>query len=86
MPNSLLVKIIVPDQILLECHAIMITMPGEEGEFGVMAMHEQLIANLVEGTVKILTDKGEMRYLINGGVAQVTGTEVNLVTASANEL
>jgi F-type H+-transporting ATPase subunit epsilon len=83
MGQTILVKIFTPSDTILECNALTTTMPGEEGVFGVLPEHSLLIANLQIGVMDILDKKNNLQYFIYGGVAQVSGNEVNVITEFA---
>lgn len=86
MTNTILVKIITPSHLLLECEASIATMPGSEGVFGVLPKHAPLVASLKAGVVTIAANNKNFRYFIDDGIAQVTGEEVNIITEFAIDL
>ena len=86
MNEEILVRIITPAIIVLECKAEIATMPGEYGEFGVLPEHSPLIANLHPGIMKVSLRHSHCEYFIYGGLAQVAGREVNVATEFAVEL
>ena len=86
MEQTLLVKIFTPSDIILECNALSATMPGEKGVFGVLPNHSLLIANLQIGVMQILETKNNLQYFIYGGIAQVRGNEVNIITDFAIDI
>lgn len=53
MNTTIRVKIVTPNSILFNEEALMVTLPGTGGEFGVLPNHTLLIASLTEGIVKI---------------------------------
>lgn len=83
MDKTILVRIITPENTLFEEEANIVTIPGEEGVFGVLPEHIPLIASLKTGITIISTYAEEFRYFIFGGIAQVTGKEVNITTEFA---
>ncbi|WP_253308383.1 F0F1 ATP synthase subunit epsilon [Rickettsia endosymbiont of Orchestes rusci] len=86
MNETINIKIITPVNIVFEAKAKMVTMPGEEGIFGVLPNHAPLIASLKPGLVKISINNlsgQDTIYFIYKGMAEVTGIEVNIVTEFA---
>ena len=86
MDHDLQFRIISPVDVLFETATTLVTMPGEEGEFGVMPMHAPLIASLKPGIVKISVEGGDEKYFIWGGIARVTGLEADVITEFAINL
>jgi F-type H+-transporting ATPase subunit epsilon len=84
--ENILVRIITPISILLECKATIITMPGDSGEFGVLPLHAPLIASLKAGVVKISTTDQNFKYFIYEGAARVNETSVDILTEFAIDL
>ena len=83
MNETITVKIITPSNIILDLAAFIVTLPGEEGVFGVLPNHAPLIASLKNGIINISIDSGNLRYFISKGIAEVTGTNINVITEFA---
>ncbi|WP_341787411.1 F0F1 ATP synthase subunit epsilon [Rickettsia endosymbiont of Cantharis rufa] len=86
MNETILVKIITPLSIAFEKQAKMVTLPDEEGMLGVLPSHAPMIVSLKAGLVQVYIDdmhKSENIYLISGGITEVTGSYVNIVTETA---
>lgn len=86
MNETIIAKIITPLSVVLEKQARMVTLPGEEGVFGVLPSHAPMIVSLKAGLVQVYIDdmqKPEIAYLISGGVTEVTGSYVNIATEMA---
>ena len=86
MSDKILVKIILPSAIMLETQATMVNIPGIEGEFGVLFGHAKLVSNLDIGVVTLYSGETKQRYFIHGGVAQISDSEVNILTEFAIDL
>lgn len=84
--NMMQVRIITPAATLYNQEALIIVMPGELGEFGVLPGHELLIASLQAGIARITVDNSIFKYFVYGGIAEVSGTYVNLLTEFAIDL
>jgi len=85
MSKKLLVRIILPSETFLEMEADRVNLPGAQGAFGVLAGHMKLTSSIEIGIVNIINKEIEAKYYVHGGVVQITGDEVNIVTQySAN--
>lgn len=80
MSKKLLVRIILPSETFLEVKADQVNIPGAEGVFGVLPGHVKLISSIEIGIASVFNNQIETKYYIHGGVVQVTGDEVNIVT------
>ncbi|MEM6339168.1 MAG: ATP synthase F1 subunit epsilon [Pseudomonadota bacterium] len=83
MSNKLLVRIILPSETFLEVETSQVNIPGAEGVFGVLPGHVKLTSAIEIGIASIFNNEVETRYYIHGGVVQITGDEVNIVTEYA---
>jgi len=86
MNETITIKIITPLSIAFEERAKMVTLPGEEGMFGVLPSHAPMIVSLKAGLVQVYIDdmhKPEIVYLISGSVTEVTGSYINIATETA---
>jgi len=99
MNETVIIKIVVPANIVLECSATMVTIPGEEGVFGVLPNHAPLIASLKAGVIKIkLSDEKlpmeaglhrdpvDILCFISRGIAEVNEKQVNVITEFALDI
>jgi len=86
MTKNLQIRIITPLDVLLEQEATLVTMPGEEGEFGVLPMHVPLIASLKPGLVKISSVNQNVSYFVWGGIARVSDSNVDIITEFAIDI
>jgi F-type H+-transporting ATPase subunit epsilon len=83
MSDKLLVRIILPSATFLEVEADLLNIPGGEGMFGVLPGHAKLTSTIDVGVISIFSREVEKKYYVHGGVAQVTGEVVNIVTEYA---
>ncbi|MEY4463964.1 MAG: synthase epsilon chain [Pseudomonadota bacterium] len=86
MNETITVKIITPLSIAFEKQAKMVTMPGEEGMFGVLPNHAPMIVSLKAGLVQVYIDdmhKPQITYLVSKGITEVTANYINIATETA---
>ena len=84
MTEKIAFDIVSPERLLLSDEADMVTVPGADGEFGVLAGHMPLISTLRPGMIDVKGgDKGDAKYFILGGFAEVTNTKVTVLAEEA---
>jgi len=82
--EKLKLEILTPNGEIFNGEAISVTLPGEEGEFGVLAEHSSLTTLLEAGVVDIeKEDKSVESILINWGVVQVDEEKVIVLVEGA---
>ena len=63
----------------------MVTLPGQEGEMGILPMHAPLIALLGDGEIIARRGNEEDRVLVTGGCAEITAERVAILTVFATD-
>lgn len=82
--NKLKLEILTPNGVIYDGEALSVTLPGEEGEFGVLAEHSSLTTLLEAGVIDIeKEDKSVESILINWGVVQVDEEKVIVLVEGA---
>ena len=77
-------EILTPNGDIFNDNAISVVLPGEEGEFGVLAGHSSLTTLLEAGVVDVeKEDKSIESILINWGVVQVDEEKVIVLVEGA---
>ncbi|MCM2344360.1 MAG: ATP synthase F1 subunit epsilon [Alphaproteobacteria bacterium] len=78
-------ELVSPERRLLSEPARMVTIPGEEGHFGVLPGHSALVATIRPGVVEVHgADGGDVRRIfIAGGFADVTSTSCTILAEEA---
>ncbi|MBU1669024.1 F0F1 ATP synthase subunit epsilon [bacterium] len=65
-------EIVTPDGVIFDDEVKQVTLPGSEGEFGVLADHAALVSLLDTGVITIdRQDNKEVSVAINGGYVKV---------------
>ncbi len=76
--------LVSPERLLLSGDAEMITLPGSEGYFGVGIGHAPVISTLKPGMIDIKAGpKGDERYFVMAGFAEVTNDKATILTEEA---
>ncbi|MCK4737017.1 MAG: F0F1 ATP synthase subunit epsilon [Sulfurimonas sp.] len=82
--SNLKLEILTPNGEIYNGEAISVTLPGEEGEFGVLAEHSSLSTLLEAGVIDIeKEDKSVESILINWGVVNVDEEKVVVLVEGA---
>lgn len=82
--DKLKLEILTPNGVIYNGEALSVTLPGEEGEFGVLAEHSCLTTLLEAGVIDIeKEDKSVESILINWGVVQVDEKKVIVLVEGA---
>lgn len=77
-------EILTPNGLIFNDEVVSVVLPGEEGEFGVLAHHASLTTLLEAGVVDVeREDKSVESILINWGVAQVDEEKVIILVEGA---
>lgn len=78
-------ELVSPEKKLISEPAYMVNIPGEEGEFGVLAGHASLVASVKAGVVKIWKTEGSApeKIFIAGGFADVTAENCTVLAEEA---
>ena len=84
MADKISFDLVSPEQLLLSEQAEMITIPGREGDMGVMPGHAPLISTLRPGTITVTGGpNGEERFFVAGGFAEVTAEKLTVLAEEA---
>ncbi|WP_294962498.1 ATP synthase F1 subunit epsilon [Sulfurimonas sp.] len=82
--DKLKLEILTPNGEIFNDDVVSVTLPGEEGEFGVMPHHASLSTLLEAGVIDIeKDDKSVESILINWGVVQVDEAKVIVLVEGA---
>ena len=87
MAETTQLELVTPARILAQKSVQMVVAPGVEGLFGVLPRHAPLLADLTRGIVEVHEDgKVTDRFMIDGGLADVSGESVTILTERAENL
>lgn len=82
--SGLKFELVAPEKLLVSRAVGMVTVPGEEGDFGVLPGHAPLISTLRTGVVDV-SDEGKVseRYFVAGGFAEVSPDRCTVLAEEA---
>jgi F-type H+-transporting ATPase subunit epsilon len=80
--TSVLLRLLTPYQSLFEGEVEGVIVPGEYGEFGVLAMHTKFVTTLKPGVLRYVKDGQTVQYAVSGGFAEVHHKGVTVLADS----
>ena len=84
MADKIHFDLVSPEQMLLSEDVVMVTLPGTEGYFGVLAGHAPVISTLRPGVIEVQGgDSGDRRLFVRGGFAEVDPSKVVVLAEEA---
>jgi len=84
MAGTLKFTIVTPDAVVYSNDVQMVTLPGLQGQIGVLPGHVPLLTQIVPGELIVRDGNGRESFLAVGeGLVEVTGTRVSIVTDMA---
>lgn len=83
MAEELTLEIITPEQLVFRGAVDEVTVPGTEGEFGVLKGHAFLLSSIQDGELSFLRDQQKTRYAVHTGYAEVTPDRVTILAETA---
>lgn len=79
MADKLHFELVSPERLLMSADADMVTVPGAEGDFGIMAGHAPFMTTLRPGVVDVQDGREETRLFVRGGFAEVNAEGLTLL-------
>jgi len=83
MAEELLLEIVTPEKMAFSGEVEEVTLPGTEGEFGVLRGHETLLSSIEVGEMSFTAGNKKQYYAVNTGYAEVTATKVTVLVETA---
>lgn len=83
MANTLQLEIVTPEAKVYSEAVEMVTLPGVEGQMGVLPQHVRLMTKMVPGELIVLKDGHEDYLAVGEGLVEVTNDHVSIVTNMA---
>jgi F-type H+-transporting ATPase subunit epsilon len=83
MADELMLEIVTPEKMAFSGNVEEVTLPGTEGEFGVLKGHAALLSFVDIGELNFTKDNKKTYYAVNTGYTEVTGTKVTVLVETA---
>jgi F-type H+-transporting ATPase subunit epsilon len=81
--TTLNLKVLTPDGPVLEGEVYEVTLPGSEGEMGILPQHAALLTNIIPGRLSYRAADGDDTAALGKGVAEVQNNEVRVLVDTA---
>jgi F-type H+-transporting ATPase subunit epsilon len=83
MSNTIRVEIATPQAMVYSDDVEMVTIPGVEGQMGILPQHTRLMTYLVPGEMIVRKDGQDEFLAVGEGLVEVTNTRVSIATNMA---
>ena len=83
MANTLTLEIVTPGAVVYSKSVQMVTLPAVEGQIGILPQHVPLLTRIVPGEIIVRRDVDEEFLAVGGGLVEITGDHVAIVTDMA---
>ena len=83
MADELMLEIVTPERMIFQGVVEEVTIPGTEGEFGVLRGHASLLSSVDVGELSFTREHKKTRYAVNTGYAEVTSSKVTILVETA---
>lgn len=84
MANGFTFELVSPEKLLLSGEAEIVSIPGSEGDMGVLANHAPVMTSLRPGLVTAkMADGGEQIFFVRGGFADITPSALTVLAEFA---
>ena len=83
MADELILEIVTPEKMAFSGKVEEVTIPGTEGEFGVLKGHASLLSSIETGELSFIRDGKRTHYAVSTGYAEVTSGRVTVLVETA---
>ena len=83
MPDELTLEIVTPERVTFKGVVSEVTIPGTEGEFGVLRGHALMLSAVGHGELSYLQDHTKTSFAVHSGYAEVSPAKVTVLVESA---
>ena len=83
MADELTLEIVTPEKMSFTGKVEEVTIPGTEGEFGVLKGHASLLSSVDIGELSFTREGKRTRYAVNTGYTEVTTGKVTILVETA---
>lgn len=83
MAATVKLEIVTPTGTVYSDHVDMVTLPGSEGQLGVLPQHIPLMTQIVPGEIIVRKDGSERLFAVGEGLVEITGDGVAILTDMA---
>ncbi|MHC4824557.1 MAG: ATP synthase F1 subunit epsilon [Planctomycetota bacterium] len=85
--SNLTLRIVSPEEIILDAQVQSVQIPGDDGQFGVLPRHASMVALTESGSLHAKDSAGEpLDFIIHDGFAEVRDNVVTVLSRSAEKM
>lgn len=84
MADELILEIVTPEKMAFNGKVEEVTIPGTEGEFGVLRGHASLLSSIETGELSYTREGKKTYYAVSTGYAEVTSGKVTILVETAD--
>jgi F-type H+-transporting ATPase subunit epsilon len=85
LPPTLHLKVITARQILVDAEVDEVTLPGPDGQIGILPGHRSLVTGIGRGTLAYRRSKREEQFAVQGGYAEIQPNSVLVFTEPSED-
>mgnify|MGYP001343557729 CR=1 FL=1 len=85
MADELMLEVVTPEAMVFSGNVEEVTIPGTEGEFGVLKGHASLLSSIEVGELNFTQDGKKTFYAAGTGYAEVTSSKVTVLLETAEK-
>ena len=83
MSDEILLEIVTPEKLAFSGKVEQVTIPGSEGQFGVLKGHTPFLSFVDIGELNLLKEGKRFYYAVNTGYAEVASNKVTVLVETA---
>ena len=83
MADELMLEVVTPEKMVFSGNVEEVTIPGSEGEFGVLKGQASLLSSIDVGELNYTKEAKKTHYAVSSGYVEVTGTKVTVLIETA---
>jgi F-type H+-transporting ATPase subunit epsilon len=83
MADELMLEIVTPERLTFSGKVEEVTIPGSEGEFGVLRGHTPMLSFVDVGVLNFTQENKKTYYAVNTGYSEVTAQKVTVLVETA---
>lgn len=83
MASTLRLEIVTPEGVVFSDDVELVTIPGVEGQLGVLPHHVDLMTRMVPGEMLVRREGRDEYLAIGRGLVEITGSQVSIATDMA---
>lgn len=83
MANKIQLEVVTPSKQVAKVEVDLVTAPGTDGVFGVMANHTSFLSTLKVGELRYVIDGQTTRLAVSGGFCEISNNRMTVLAESA---